>query len=218
MKPRVVVADDHAPTREEITFALHHAGSFEVCAEAADAAGAIAAVLEHQPDVCLLDINMPGSGIAAAREIVARTPQVRVVMLTVSDQDVDLFASLRAGAAGYLLKDTHPKRLPLELESVLRGDFALSRRLVGHVVKEFRDPSALRRQTHIGGSDERLTSREWQIVDLLRQRLTTAQIASRLVLSPVTVRTHISAAMRKLDVETREELLRRFPDAVVEKR
>jgi DNA-binding NarL/FixJ family response regulator len=209
--PRVVIADDHAPTREEIAFALQHDKSFTVCGEAGDAAGAVAAVIEQRPDVCLLDINMPGSGIAAAREIAARMPQVKVVMLTVSDQDVDLFASLRAGASGYLLKDTHPKRLPRELESVLSGEFALTRRLVGRVVKEFRDPQALRRQTLIAGNDERLTSREWQILDLLRHRLTTAQIASRLVLSPVTVRTHINAVMRKLEVADRAALLRHFP-------
>lgn len=209
--PRVVIADDHAPTREEIAFALQHDASFDVCGEASDAAGAVAAVIEHRPDVALLDINMPGSGIAAAREISARMPQVKVVMLTVSDQDLDLFASLRAGASGYLLKDTHPKRLPRELESVLSGEFVLTRRLVGRVVKEFRDPQAMRRQTLMDGSEENLTSREWQIVDLLRQRLTTAQIASRLVLSPVTVRTHINSAMRKLEVEDRTQLLKRFP-------
>jgi DNA-binding NarL/FixJ family response regulator len=209
--PRVVIADDHAPTREEIAFALEHDGSFAVCAQAADAPGAVAAVIEHRPDIALLDVNMPGSGIGATREIAARMPQVKVVMLTVSDQDVDLFASLRAGASGYLLKDMHPKRLPRELESVIQGNFALSRGLVGRVVHEFRDPQAMRRQTLIDGVDERLTSREWQILDLLRHRLTTAQIASRLVLSPVTVRTHINAVMRKLEVADRAALLRHFP-------
>jgi DNA-binding NarL/FixJ family response regulator len=208
---RVVVADDHGPTREEITFALEHDGSFEVCAQVGDAAGAVAAALEHRPAICLLDVNMPGSGIAAAREITARLPEVKVVMLTVSEQDIDLFASLRAGASGYLLKDIHPRRLPRALEGVLGGEISLPRALVGRVVKQFRDPQALRRQTLLDGMDERLTSREWQVLDLLRQRLTTAQIASRLTLSPVTVRTHVNAAMRKLEVSSRDELLRRFP-------
>jgi DNA-binding NarL/FixJ family response regulator len=206
----VVVADDHGPTREEIVFALEHDGSFQVCAQASDAAGAVAATVRERPDICLLDINMPGNGIGAAREITARVPETKVVMLTVSDQDVDLFGALRAGASGYLLKDTHPRRLPRALEGVLLGEVSLSGALVGRLVQEFRDPQVMRRQTLSDNDGEPLTSREWQIVDLLGQRFTTAQIADRLVLSPVTVRTHVSAAMRKLGVADRSELLKRF--------
>ena len=98
-KIRVVIADDHAPTREDIRLALEEDGRFVVCAEAGDAAAAIATAVRERPDVCLLDINMAGGGIAAAWEITSRLPTTKVVMLTISTEDRDLFGALRAGPA-----------------------------------------------------------------------------------------------------------------------
>jgi DNA-binding NarL/FixJ family response regulator len=207
---RVLIADDHRPTREDVRFALEQDERFEVCAEAADAASAIEAAVRERPDVCLLDVNMPGWGVSAAWEIHARLPHTRVVMLTVSREDRDLFAALRAGAAGYLLKDIDPRRLPRALESVLEGEIAIPRGLVGQVVEEFRDRNARRRKVLADGPEHKLTSREWEVLELLRQELTTSQIARRLVLSPVTVRTHVNAILKKLQIRTREELLRQF--------
>jgi DNA-binding NarL/FixJ family response regulator len=207
---RVVVADDHFPTREEIRLALEEGGGFEVCAEAGDAPGAIDAAVRERPDICLLDINMPGSGVAAAWEIAARLPQTKVVMLTVSTEDRDLFAALKAGAAGYLLKGADAAEVRAALTRVVRGEAALAPTLVGRVITEFRDRSARRRRTQAEGPEAQLTSREWQILDLLRHGLTTSEIARRLVLSPVTVRTHVNSIMKKLRAESREELLRQF--------
>jgi two-component system nitrate/nitrite response regulator NarL len=98
-----LVADDHAPTRAGVRDALD-GGDFEVVAEVATAEAAVEAALREQPDVCLLDIHMPGNGIAAAGEIAERLPTSRIVMLTASRDDADLFAALKAGASGYLLK------------------------------------------------------------------------------------------------------------------
>ena len=182
-----------------------------VCAEAGDAPAAVRAAVEHRPDICLLDVNMAGWGPAAAWEISARLPQAKIVMLTVSRESADLFAALRAGAAGYLLKDMDPRALPRTLASVLRGEVAIPRELVGDVVEEFRDRSARRRQPVEAGPEQKLTSREWETLDLLRQDLTTAEIARRLVVSPVTVRTHIHSILTKLRVKDRAELVRRFP-------
>jgi DNA-binding NarL/FixJ family response regulator len=207
---RVLIADDHQPTREDVRFALEQDERFEVCAEAADAPGAIEAAVRERPHVCLLDVKMPGWGVSAAWEIHARLPQARVVMLTVSRDDLDLFAALRAGAAGYLLKDMDPRRLPRALESVLEGEVAIPRELVGHIVKEFRDRSPRRRGVVADGPEHRLTSREWEVLELLRQELSTLQIARRLVISPVTVRTHVNAILKKLEVRDREELVRQF--------
>ena len=207
---RVLIADDHEPTREDVRFALEQDERFEVCAEAADAPGAIEAAVRERPDLCLLDINMPGNGVAATWEIHARLPGTKIVMLTVSRDDRDLFGSLRAGASGYLLKDVDPRKLARPLISVLEGEVSLPRTLVSRVIEEFRDHGARRRQAMATGGEARLTSREWQVLDLLRQELTTAQIARRLVLSPVTVRTHVNAIMRKLRVNSREELTRQF--------
>jgi DNA-binding NarL/FixJ family response regulator len=209
---RVLIADDHAPTREDVRAALEDDPEFEVCAEAADAPGAVAGALRERPDVCLLDVHMPGRGVAAAWEIHARLPRTKVVMLTISRADVDLFAALQAGALGYLLKDMDPRSLPRALLSVLSGEVAIPRELVSQVVERFRDPAARRREAFAEGSAQQLTSREWQVLELLRQDLSTAQIARRLVLSPVTVRTHVNAILRKLQLRDREELRRHFSE------
>jgi DNA-binding NarL/FixJ family response regulator len=132
-------------------------------------------------------------------------------MLTVSRDDRDLFAAIRAGAVGYLLKDMDPRRLPRALESVLEGEVAIPRELVGQVVEEFRDRNSRRRELVSDGPQAKLTSREWEVLELLRQELSTLQIARRLVLSPVTVRTHVNAILRKLELRDREELVRQFP-------
>ena len=213
MTIRVLIADDHAPTRADVREALEHDDEIEVCAEAVDAPGAVARALRERPDVCLLDIHMPGGGVAAAWEIHARLPSSKVVMLTVSHEDADLFAALRAGALGYLLKEMDPRSLPRALRSVLAGEVAIPRELVGQVVEGYRDPTARRRQVLADGAAGQLTSREWQVLDLLREELSTAQIARRLVLSPITVRTHVNAILRKLDVSNREELRRLFGEA-----
>jgi DNA-binding NarL/FixJ family response regulator len=206
----VLVADDHAPTREELRFALERDDRFGVCAEAADAPGAIEAALRQRPDVCLLDVHMPGWGPAAAWEISARLPGSKVVMLTVSHQSADLFSALRAGAAGYLLKDMDPRALPRALTSILSGEVTIPRELFGAVVEEFRDRSARRRRPLGEGLEQKLTSREWEVLGLLLQNLTTAQIARRLVVSPVTVRTYVSSILTKLQARDRAELLGRF--------
>jgi two-component system nitrate/nitrite response regulator NarL len=206
---RVVIADDHAPTREDVRMALEEDPRFEVVAEAPDAFGAIEAAVRERPDVCLLDVNMPGGGVAATWEISARLPETRIVMLTISRDDRNLFGALQAGAAGYLLKDTDHDRLPQALLDALEGGAALSRPLLGKLVERFRDRGARRRAVVAQDEEGRLTSREWQVVDLLRQGLTNSQIARRLVLSPVTVRTHVNSIMRKLGTQDRESLIRK---------
>src|ERR671931_1897007 len=104
---RILVADDHPATRAGVRAALNGEG-FTVCAEVADGPAAVEAAVRERPDICLLDIHMPGNGIAAAAEISAQVPESAIIMLTVSQADEDLFAALRAGASGYLLKDTNP--------------------------------------------------------------------------------------------------------------
>ena len=208
----MLVADDHPPTRAGVRLALERGGGFEVCAEAPDAQGAIEAAREHRPDVCLLDINMPGDGIKAAEVIAHELPDTAVVMLTVSRTDSDLFDALRAGASGYLLKDIDPARLPLALMGVLEGEAALPRRLVALLIEEFRERKRRRRIPLVGRRSVELTDREWEVLQLMREGCSTDEIAARLFISPVTVRTHVSAILRKLHVSTREaavELLER---------
>jgi DNA-binding NarL/FixJ family response regulator len=208
---RVIVADDHPPTRAGVRMALE-ANGFEVCAEVGDAASAIEAARRELPDVCLLDIHMPGDGIHAAEEISRELPETAVVMLTVSRTDSDLFDALRAGASGYLLKDIDPARLPLALHGVLEGEAALPRQLVALLIEEFRERKRRRRIPLRGRRSAELTDREWEVLELMRQGCSTEEIAARFFISPVTVRTHVSAILRKLHVPTREaaiELLER---------
>jgi DNA-binding NarL/FixJ family response regulator len=204
---RVLIADDHAPIRAGVRATLRDAG-FDVCAEAADAQGAVEAAVREQPDLCLLDINMPGSGIRAAAEIRARVPSAAIVMLTVSRDDDDLFSALKAGALGYLLKDIDPERLPSELEAVLSGDVALPRSLVATLVGEFRRRDRRRVVRLRSGQEARLTPREWEVLEELEDGRTTTQIAQRLVVNEVTVRTHVASILKKCEVVDRRELLR----------
>ncbi|HVG87582.1 MAG: response regulator [Gaiellales bacterium] len=214
MSARVLLADDHLPIRVDIRETLELSGRFEVCAEAGDGAAAVREAVATRPDLCLLDIRMPGNGLAAAWEITSRLPSARVVMLTVSRNDNDLFAALRAGASGYLLKDVDIDRLLEALDGVLLGEPAISKELVARLVSEFRDRSARRRSVLAPAPvDEPLTSREWQVLDLLRLDRTTGQIAAELVLSQATVRSHVAAILRKLRVPDRASAVRLLQDA-----
>jgi DNA-binding NarL/FixJ family response regulator len=200
---RVLIADDHAPTREDVSRALDGDERFSVCAAVADAVEAVQAALRQRPDVCLLDIQMPGSGLAAAWEIAARQPQVKIVMLTVSEEDTNLFAALRAGAHGYLLKTMNLQRLPDALHGVCSGEAAMPRTLVARVLEQFHGREPRWRSLATGETGERLTSREWEVLELLAQGRSTAQIAQSLVLTASAVRAHITSIVRKLAVADR---------------
>ena len=199
---RVVIADDHARIRARVREALEQNGC-EVCGEGATAEDAIRLVGEHHPDVALLDIHMPGNGIQATHEITKAFPQVTVVMLTQSAEETDLFDSLRAGASGYLLKDTDPARLGNALRGVLAGEAAMPRRLVARIMDEFRAP-AKRRFSRKSKAAAKLSAREWEVMELLAEGLSTEEVAGRLFLSPTTVRVHVSSVLRKLRVKDRE--------------
>jgi DNA-binding NarL/FixJ family response regulator len=202
----VVVADDHAPTRAGVRVSLE-ADGFEVVAEASTARAAVQAAKEHRPYVCVLDVHMPGSGIAAAEEISREVPDAAVVMLTYSRESEDLFDALRAGARGFLIKDMDPDRLGAALRGVLSGEAALPRSLVSKVLDEFRGRSGRKvfmRQRRPAD----LTSREWEIMELLRQGLSTEDVAGRLFVSPGTVRVHVSSVLKKLQVRSRSEALK----------
>ena len=209
----VLVADDHVPARAGVRAALE-LGPFAVVAEGHDAASAVAAALEHRPDVCLLDVHMPGGGITAASRIAAELPETAVVMLTVSREDADFFDALRAGARGYLLKDMDPARLSRALEGVLAGEAALPRALVARLVERFRGREVHRVQI-ASSRTAALSAREWEILDLLREGLATRQIAERLFLSEVTVRSHVSSVLRKLEVPDRAAAVRLLEDPPV---
>jgi RNA polymerase sigma factor (sigma-70 family) len=201
-----VLADDHAATRLGVRLALED-GGFIVVAEVADAGAAVEAALEHRPDLCLLDVYMPGKGIAAAAELAEALPDMPVVMLSVSDTDEDLFEALRAGACGYLLKDTDPQRLPYALRAVLNGEAPLPRVLTARLITEFRRRGRQRRLLDADGALVTLSERESEVLELLRTELTTKQVAHRMGISPITVRRYVSDVLKKLRVPDRSAAL-----------
>jgi DNA-binding NarL/FixJ family response regulator len=209
--PRVLVADDHLPTRAGVRAVLERSG-FIVCAEASTAEQAIEAAHRERPDVCLLDVRMPGSGVAAAAAISAAQPDVSIVMLTVSRDDADLFDALRAGASGYLLKDMKREQLPEALLQVLNGEASLPPSLVARVLEEFRGRERRRLRLISSRPELRLRKREWEVLELLRQGRSTAEIAQRLFIAEATVRSHISTILKALRVPDRAEALRLLED------
>lgn len=201
-----MLADDHAATRLGVRLALED-GGFIVVAEVADAGAAVEAALEHRPNLCLLDVYMPGKGIAAAAELAEALPDMPVVMLSVSDTDEDLFEALRAGACGYLLKDTDPQRLPYALRAVLNGEAPLPRVLTARLITEFRRRGRQRRLLDADGALVTLSERESEVLELLRTELTTKQVAHRMGISPITVRRYVSDVLKKLRVPDRSAAL-----------
>lgn len=177
-------------------------------ADVPSAPTAVAAALEHRPDVCLLDLNMPGSGLLAAAEITQSLPGTAVVMLTASRDDEDLFAALRAGASGYLPKDMDPDRIAASLRGVLAGEAALPRWLVLKVVDQFRvEPKRVFSRKPKQAASQ-LTPREAEVLALMSDGLSTEDIAARLFVAQVTVRTHISTILKKLQVPDRAAAVR----------
>jgi two-component system nitrate/nitrite response regulator NarL len=204
---RVLIADPHPATRAGVRAVLEDEGLL-VCAEASDAGAAVKAVLRERPDLCLIDVAIPGNGIAAAQAIISSVPDTAVVMLTGSHNDDDLFDALRAGAIGYLPKETAPTRLPHALRGVLAGEAALPRHLVARVIQGLRERGRRRRLPLLGRQSVELTSREWEVLDMLCEGLNTREMAERLFVSRATIRTHVAAVVKKLRVPDREAAVR----------
>ncbi len=199
----MIVAEGDDAARASIVVALTDNGCV-VCGEATTAEATVALAVEQRPDVVLLDVALPGNGITAARELARRLPGVALVMHAATADDDDLLDSLRAGASGYLLKDTDPARLGLALRGVLNGEAAIPRQLVRRLTEELRAP-ALPRFVKTSSAAAKLTAREWQVMELLGAGLTTDQAARRLFLSRSTIRVHVSSVLKKLRVTDRED-------------
>lgn len=201
---RVLIANDSLPTRLGLRTLLEQQG-FAVCAEAPDAPAAVEAAARELPDLCLIEIKIPGDGIAAIESIVAAAPETAVVVLTASRDEADLLWALRAGAAGYiLLEDADSESLARALQAVLRGEATLPRRFLPTLTAVL----ASRRKQPRTGTRAALTAREEEILELLGEGLTTAEIAKRLFVSQVTVRTHICSIVKKLEVRDRQAAIR----------
>jgi DNA-binding NarL/FixJ family response regulator len=204
---RVLIAGNGRSARAKLRAAVARSRDLEICAEVGDGAAAVQAALQEQPDLCLLDTQMPGGAIAVTREIAARLPEAKIILLAASTTDDDeLFHALRAGAKGYLpTRGVGAESLQRSFEGVLRGEAAIPPALVARLVDEFRDYGP-RRRALVGENGHDLTSREWEVLDLVRQGLSTRDIAERLFVSRATVRSHVSALRRKLQLPDRDSL------------
>jgi DNA-binding NarL/FixJ family response regulator len=199
---RVILADDHAVVRKGIREFLEEEGDIIVVAEAGDGEQATALVAEHQPDVAVLDIQMPGiSGIEATRRIRARFPDVRVLVLTAYDDDPYIFALLQAGASGYILKTADSSELIRAVRAVHRGESALDPAVAQKLVQQLTSGRPLGAGTNV----EALTDREVEVLQLAARGLTNKAIGQALTISDRTVQGHLANIYGKLNVNSRTE-------------
>jgi DNA-binding NarL/FixJ family response regulator len=205
---RVGIADDQPLVRDGFRVQLELVGDMEFVGAAANGEQAVALALREHPDVLLMDVRMPVlDGIEATRRITAdpRTSGVRVLVLTTFDVDEYVFAALRAGASGFLLKDATPEQLFSAIRVVAAGDALLAPVATRHLVDEFVSrPGPGRPQSRL--LDE-LTEREREVLLLVAGGLSNAEIAGRLVVSPATAKTHVSRILTKLRLRDRAQLV-----------
>ncbi len=210
---RILIADDHAIVREGLRALIETEPDMELAGEAADGREAVALAEQYRPDVILLDLVMPGmDGIAAIEQIQAAQPGARILVLTSFAEDERVFAAIKSGALGYLLKDSSPQQLSQALRDVCRGEPALHPAVARKLMGELRRPAArpVAAETSPDG-DARpatlpaLTEREAEVLRLVAQGLSNDEIAARLVLSERTVRTHVSNILAKLHLANRTQ-------------
>jgi DNA-binding NarL/FixJ family response regulator len=209
---RVLIGDQDPLVRRVVRDALR-VPWISIIGEAGDGREVVELARRHQPDVVLMDVVLPElDGPAVIRRIVSASPVVRVVMLTAADAEDAGIAGLKAGASGYVSKDTDLDSLPRIIQAVVRGEPAVSRSFVSVLIDRLRAAP----EGHIGLRPVRspLTSREWEVLDLLCIGLSDDEVADALVLSPETIRSHIQRSMRKLGVHSRSAAI----DAVAELR
>ncbi|MGA2010811.1 MAG: response regulator transcription factor [Solirubrobacteraceae bacterium] len=192
----ILIADDHVATRVGARIALQ-ANGFEAVAEVATADDAVAAALAHKPQICLVADHIPGDVIAAIKRISTILPQTKIAILASSESPFELVSAVLAGADGYVLKTVDPERLPATLRALLDDQVVVPRALTAALVSELRRRNGSR-GVAVAGDGTVLTDREAEVMALMREGMTTAAMADRLRISPVTVRRHISTSLQKL--------------------
>lgn len=203
MSVRVLIADDHPLFRDGIA-SLLSARDYVVVGQAGNGAQAVKLVEELHPDLVLMDIRMPGvNGLAATRLIQAAYPETKIVILTVSEEDDDLFEAIKSGAAGYIQKSLDSVQFFALLDGVLRGEAGLTPILAGKILRDY----ARRQHPSAQPVPEEVTPREFEVLELVAQGATNAEIAMRLAVSENTVKFHMKNILQKLHASNRAEVV-----------
>lgn len=197
---RLLLADDHPLFRKGLAKLLENDPEFEIVAEAQNGAEAIAMARALKPDLVLMDLHMPGvDGLKATRVLREELPGTRVIMLTVSESDRDLFEAIKCGAHGYLTKKIEPEELREMVTGVFRGEAPLSRASAAKILAEFRAETTRSE----GERDDALSARERDVLRLLADGLTNKEIGNRLDLAENTVKNHLKSILAKLHLQNR---------------
>lgn len=212
MTVRVVLADDHPVVRAGLSALLASLPDIEVVAVAANGRDAVKEVVLHRPDVAVLDLQMPGlDGLGALKEIRRAAPQVAVLVLTMFDDEDSVFAAMRAGARGYLVKGAEQDEISRAVRSVAAGEAIFGPGVAERMLRFFADPPSA--ATQAPGPFPELTARERQVLHLLADGLSNAVIARHLDVAPKTVANNLSAIFAKLQVADRAQAIVRARDA-----
>ncbi len=203
---KVLVVDDHVLFRRGIAAVLAGEESLEVVGEAVDGLEAIEKAREIAPDVILMDLKMPRcSGLEAIQALQTEMPQVNVLVLTVSEEETDLFASVKFGARGYLLKNTEPEELIHAIFHIAQGGVIVSPLMATKLLTEFKNLTAGAEREPIGEANADLSPREGEVLQLVAQGATNKEIADSLFIAENTVKTHLKSIMEKLHLANRSQ-------------
>lgn len=194
---RVAIADDHPMFRAGVVMSLREEEDIEIVGEAADATAALGLARAELPHVMILDINMPGGGLEAARQVAAACPATRIVMLTVSEDEDDLLAAMKAGASGYVLKGAGASELARVIRSVHAGEVYVAPALAWGMLREMRTPRT--------SPYDALTDREREVLELVAEGLSNQEVAERLGLAEKTIKHYMTNILGKLQVRSRVE-------------
>lgn len=201
---RIVIVDDHVMLRDGIISILQKQPDFDVVGEAGSVAGALATVRDAQPDLVLMDYQLPdGDGLQATREILASSPEINVVLLTMHDEDELLFAAVRSGAKGFLLKNISAKEMLETLRGLAQGDVAMLPSEKNRILSEFARTSS--QAADDAAAEPSLTKRELEVLQLVVTGATNGEIAQELHISQHTVKNHVHNILEKLQVADRHE-------------
>ena len=203
---KVLVVDDHALFRRGIAAVLANQESLEVVGEASDGLEAIQKTKEIVPDVVLMDLNMPNcTGLEATQALQTEMPQVNILVLTISDKEADLFAAMKFGARGYILKDTEPDELVHAIFHIARGGVIVSPLMATKLLTEFKDLRAGVEWESAQEAEAVLSPREGEVLQLVAQGATNKEIGDSLVISESTVKSHLKSIMEKLHLANRSQ-------------